>query len=256
MNFHFIPPWQPFKQWLWGNVPLRVSNNGGDQQLFWVTNTPIKRVQIFLPGSIKDRSMKDTCKQEKRAPQTKPLCPQMPPLSSSHPQLQQKTIWHKARFTYPIMVFNQQPTIYMTFFFFWKPEAKTLNFGVTRASRRGAGYTFSMFDNLRKFYFSRILLIKTGETIANKKLLCVWSFVLSAFKMAFVYGEMGICHKHHSGIVEGGFIFSLPLFYSLAQTKEPRLLLYLELSSKHSPLCGARWLISAGFRGRWQGGSL
>lgn len=65
---------------------------------------------------------------------------------------------------------------------------------------------------------------------------------------------MGICHKHHSGIVEGGFVFSAPLFYSLALTKEPRLLLYLELCDEHSLLCGARcmsWLISAGFRGRW-----
>lgn len=68
--------------------------------------------------------------------------------------------------------------------------------------------------------------------------------------MAFVYCEMGICHKHHSGIVKGGFIFSVPLFYSLALTKEPRLLLYLELCGKHSPLCDARcmsWLLSAGF---------
>lgn len=110
---------------------------------------------------------------------------------------------------------------------------------------------------LQSYYFTPAiihLIIKMRETIADKKLLCVWSFVLSAFKMAFVYCEMGICHKHHSGIVEGGFIFSAPLFYSLALTKEPRLLLYLELCSEHSLLCGARcmsWLISAGFRGRW-----
>lgn len=119
---------------------------------------------------------------------------------------------------------------------------------------------------LQSYYFTPAiihLIIKMRETIADKKLLCVWSFVLSAFKMAFVYCEMGICHKHHSGIVEGGFVFSAPLFYSLALTKEPRLLLYLELCSEHSLLCGARcmsWLISAGFRGRWlsrwQGGIL
>lgn len=78
--------------------------------------------------------------------------------------------------------------------------------------------------------------------------------------MAFVYCEMGICHKHHSGIVDGGFVFSAPLFYSLALTKEPRLLLYLELCCEHSLLCGARCmrLSSVGFRerwlSRWQGG--
>ncbi len=110
---------------------------------------------------------------------------------------------------------------------------------------------------LQSYYFTLAiihLIIKMRETIADKKLLCIWSFVLSAFKMAFVYCEMGICHKHHSGIVEGGFVFSASLFYSLARTKEPRLLLYTELCSEHSPLCDARcmsWLISAGFRGRW-----
>lgn len=67
MKFHFIPHWQPFKQWLWGNVPPRMSNNGQDQQLFCAANTLIKRVKIFLPESIKGRSMKDTCKQEQRA---------------------------------------------------------------------------------------------------------------------------------------------------------------------------------------------
>lgn len=105
------------------------------------------------------------------------------------------------------------------------------------------------------FYFSHYSPYYQNEgNSSGQKALCVWSFVLSAFKMSFVYCEMGICHKHHSGIVEGGFVFSMPLFYSLALTKEPRLLLYLELCSEHSLLCGARcmsWLISAGFRGRW-----
>lgn len=36
-------------------------------------------------------------------------------------------------------------------------------------------------------------------------------FVLSAFKMAFVWREMGICRKHHSGIVHGGDSFSARL---------------------------------------------
>ncbi len=75
MKFHFIPPWQPFKQWLWGNVPPRMSNNSQDQQLFCAPNTWIKRVKIFLPESIKECSMKDTCKQERRVAQTKVFCP-------------------------------------------------------------------------------------------------------------------------------------------------------------------------------------
>lgn len=118
-------------------------------------------------------------------------------------------------------------------------------------------FSVELMGLLQSYYFTPAiihLIIKMRETIADKNLLCVWSFVLSAFKMAFVYCEMGICHKHHSGIVEGGFVFSAPLFYSLALTKEPRLLLYLKLCSEHSLLCGARcmsWLISVGFRGRW-----
>lgn len=86
MKFHFIPPWQPFKQWLWGNVPLRMSNNSQDQQLFSVANTLIKRVKIFLPESIKDCFMKDTCKQEQNEPQTKEFCPKDATFVSYHNQ--------------------------------------------------------------------------------------------------------------------------------------------------------------------------
>lgn len=71
MKFHFIPHWQPFKQWLWGNVSPRMSNNSRDQQLFCPANTLIKRVKIFLPESFKECSMKDICKQEQKAAQTK-----------------------------------------------------------------------------------------------------------------------------------------------------------------------------------------
>lgn len=84
MKFHFIPPWQPFKQWLWGNVPLRMSNNSQDQQLFCTANTVIKRVKIFLPESIKECSMKDTCKQEQKAAQTKVFCPKDATFVSDH----------------------------------------------------------------------------------------------------------------------------------------------------------------------------
>lgn len=53
-----------------------MSNNSGDQQLFSTANTLIKkRVKIFLPESIKGCSVKDTCKQEQKAAQTKVLCP-------------------------------------------------------------------------------------------------------------------------------------------------------------------------------------
>lgn len=51
-----------------------MSNNGQDQQLFSMANTLIKRVKIFLPESIKDCFMKDTCKQEQNEPQTKVFC--------------------------------------------------------------------------------------------------------------------------------------------------------------------------------------
>lgn len=74
MRFHFIPPWQPFKQWLWGNVPLWRSNNSQDQQLFCVANTLIKRVKSFLPESIKEFFMKDTCKQEQNDAQAQVFC--------------------------------------------------------------------------------------------------------------------------------------------------------------------------------------
>lgn len=84
MKFHFIPAWQPFKQWLWGNVPLRMSNNSQDQQLFCTANTVIKRVKIFLPESIKECSMKDTCKQEQKAAQTKVFCPKDATFVSDH----------------------------------------------------------------------------------------------------------------------------------------------------------------------------
>lgn len=43
-------------------------------------------------------------------------------------------------------------------------------------------------------------------------------FVLSAFKMAFVWREMGICRKHHSGIVHGGDSFS-PRFCSILRPR-------------------------------------
>ena len=88
MKFHFIPPWQPFKQWLWGNVPPRMSNNSQDQQLFCAANTLIKRLKIFLPESIKERSMKDTCKQEQKATQTKVFCPKDATFVSDHNHLQ------------------------------------------------------------------------------------------------------------------------------------------------------------------------
>lgn len=86
MKFHFIPPWQPFKQWLWGNVPPRMSNNSQDQQLFCVTNTLIKRVKVFLPESIKDCFMKDTCKQEQNKAQTKVFCTKDATFVSYHNQ--------------------------------------------------------------------------------------------------------------------------------------------------------------------------
>lgn len=95
MKFHFIPPWQPFKQWLLGNVPPRMSNNGRDQQLFCPANTLIKRVKIFLPESIKDRSIKGICKQEQKERQTKALCPNdatfVPLTMCPHFLLRQKT---------------------------------------------------------------------------------------------------------------------------------------------------------------------
>lgn len=49
-------------------------------------------------------------------------------------------------------------------------------------------------------------------------------FVLSAFKMAFVWREMGICRKHHSGIVDGGgirFQRAFVLFFGPDQRATP-----------------------------------
>lgn len=74
MKIHFIPPWQPFKQWLWGNVPSGMSNNSWDQHLFCVVNTLIKRKKTFLPGRINGWFVEDTCKQELKAAPKQVFC--------------------------------------------------------------------------------------------------------------------------------------------------------------------------------------
>lgn len=80
LSFTLFPAWQPFKQWLWGNVPLWMSNNSQDQQVFFFFGSSYcynkKRVQIILPGSTKDGPMRNTCKQEQKAAQTKVFCPE------------------------------------------------------------------------------------------------------------------------------------------------------------------------------------
>lgn len=65
-----------------------MSNNSQDQRLFCAANTAIKRVKTFLPESIKDCSMKDTCKQEPNAAPKKRkkecFCPRYATFVSRH----------------------------------------------------------------------------------------------------------------------------------------------------------------------------
>lgn len=56
--------WQPFKQWMLGNIPQRISNNGKDQSLY-IYLILFKREKLFLPEGIRGRLIKDTCKQNK-----------------------------------------------------------------------------------------------------------------------------------------------------------------------------------------------
>lgn len=65
--------WQPFEQWLLGNVPQRINNNGRGSALLYLVNTDsflsralfFKKEKIFLPEGIRGCLIKDTCKQNK-----------------------------------------------------------------------------------------------------------------------------------------------------------------------------------------------
>lgn len=64
--------WQPFEQWLLGNVSQIVNNNSKGSVLLFSVNTdsPLflekrKKEKIFLPEGIRGSLIKDTCKQNK-----------------------------------------------------------------------------------------------------------------------------------------------------------------------------------------------
>lgn len=100
MKFHFIPPWQPFKQWLWGNVPPRMSNNSRDQRLFCIANTLIKKEwkSSFLKAlnTLYERHLQNKT-------QTKGYCPKDAIVVSYHNQYSLYDAIHRKHDTFGLL---------------------------------------------------------------------------------------------------------------------------------------------------------